>query len=34
MAYRGALEKDGAALYRTGTRDKVKSPVYYSVGFE
>jgi hypothetical protein len=27
MAYRGAPEEDGAALYRSGTRDKAKSPV-------
>jgi hypothetical protein len=27
MAYKGALEEDGAALYRLGTLDKAKSPV-------
>jgi hypothetical protein len=26
-AYRGALKEDGVALYRSGTRDKAKSPV-------
>jgi hypothetical protein len=25
--YRGALEEDGASLYRFGTRDKATSPV-------
>jgi hypothetical protein len=25
--YRGALKEDGATLYRSGSRDKVKSPV-------
>jgi hypothetical protein len=27
MVYRGALEEDGVALYRSGTRDNTKSPV-------
>jgi hypothetical protein len=27
MAYMGAPEEDGAALYILGTRDKAKSPV-------
>jgi hypothetical protein len=27
MVYRGASEEDGATLYRSGTLDKVKSPV-------
>jgi hypothetical protein len=26
--YRGASEEEDAALYRSGTRDKAKSPVY------
>jgi hypothetical protein len=28
MVYRVAPEKDGATLYKLGTRDKAKSPVY------